>query len=113
MLSAPAFGSYNNWLITLTSTLIISDITKTEYSNCCITHCFEENTWKGNIASHGTQFDIALENYALRAQHTDKYLIGNHFTVTAYYCQGQRQTGGQAGSSIQDQMLRLPGFLHW
>ena len=58
--------------ITLTSTLIISDITKTEYSNCCITHCFEENTWKGNVASHGTQFDIALENHALRAQHTDK-----------------------------------------
>ena len=72
MFSAPAFGSYNNWLITLTSTLIISDITKTEYSNCCITHCFEENTWKGYIASHGTQFEIALENHELRAQHTDK-----------------------------------------
>ena len=27
--------------------------------------------------------------------------------------QGQRQTGGRTGSSIQDQMLRLPGFLHW
>ena len=26
---------------------------------------------------------------------------------------GKRQTGGQTGSSIQDQMLRLPGFLHW
>ena len=37
----------------------------------------------------------------------------NHFTATAYLCQGQRQTGGQTGSSIQDQMLRLPGFLHW
>ena len=24
-----------------------------------------------------------------------------------------RQTGRQIGSSIQDQMLRLPGFLHW
>ena len=27
--------------------------------------------------------------------------------------QGQRQTGGPTGSSIQDQMLRLPGYLHW
>ena len=26
---------------------------------------------------------------------------------------GQRQTGGQTGSSIQDKMLRLPGLLHW
>ena len=27
--------------------------------------------------------------------------------------QRQRQTGGQTGNSIQGQMLRLPGFLHW
>ena len=32
-------------------------------------------------------------------------------TVPTEY-QGQRQTGGQTGSSIQDQMLRLPGFLN-
>ena len=37
----------------------------------------------------------------------------NHFTTTAYLCQGQRQTGRQTGSSIQDQMLRLPRYLHW
>ena len=30
-------------LITLTETLIIPDITKTETNNCFITHCFEEN----------------------------------------------------------------------
>ena len=24
-----------------------------------------------------------------------------------------RQTGGQTGSSVQDQMLQLTGFLHW
>ena len=30
-------------LITLTETLIIPDITKTESNNCFITHCFEEN----------------------------------------------------------------------
>ena len=36
----------------------------------------------------------------------------NHFTTTTLQCQGQRQTGGQTGSSIQGQMLRLPGYLH-
>ena len=36
----------------------------------------------------------------------------NHFKTTTYKCQGQRQTGGQTGSSIQDQMPRLPGYLH-
>ena len=30
-------------LITLTETLIISDITKTESNNCFIIHCFKEN----------------------------------------------------------------------
>ena len=30
-------------LITLTETLIIPDITKTECNTCFITHCFEEN----------------------------------------------------------------------
>ena len=30
-------------LITLTETLIIPDITKTESNNCFIIHCFEEN----------------------------------------------------------------------
>ena len=30
-------------LITLTETLIIPDITKTESNNCFITHCLEEN----------------------------------------------------------------------
>ena len=30
-------------LITLTETLIIPDITKTESNNCFIVHCFEEN----------------------------------------------------------------------
>ena len=37
----------------------------------------------------------------------------NHLTTTAHECQRQRQTGGQKGSSIQDQMLRLPGYLLW
>ena len=33
-------------LITLTSTLITLDITKTECKNCFITHCFKENNEK-------------------------------------------------------------------
>ena len=35
-------------------------------------------------------------------------LLGETLTVTLI----QRQPGEQTGSSIQDQMLRLPGFLH-
>ena len=37
-------------LITLTETLIIPDITKTESNNCFIKHCFEENNDKRIIA---------------------------------------------------------------
>ena len=33
-------------LITLTETLLIPDITKTEFNNCFIIHCFEENNDK-------------------------------------------------------------------
>ena len=74
-------------LITLTETLIISDITKTESNNCFIIHCFKQITT--NALSHRTQFifntpcsyfavrelDIALGNHALRAQPTDYSLI--------------------------------------
>ena len=38
-------------LMTLTETLIISNITKTESNNCFIIHCFKENKDKHNIAS--------------------------------------------------------------
>ena len=37
-------------------------------------------------------------------------VVMHHLTLLAGIW---RQTGGQTGSSIQDQMLRLPGFLHW
>ena len=37
-------------LITLTETLIIKDITKTESNNCFIVHCFEENSDKHTVA---------------------------------------------------------------
>ena len=39
-----------NVMITLTKTLIISDITKTECNNCFIIHCFEGNNDKRIIA---------------------------------------------------------------
>ena len=50
-------------LITLTSTSIISDITKTVSNNCFIIHCFEENNDKHKR--------IVLGNHALRAQPTN------------------------------------------
>ena len=77
-------------LITLTETLIIPDITKTESNNCFIIHCFEENNDKRIIAAITVYFqtlknvqlsdkqifiDIALGNHALRAQPTDNSLI--------------------------------------
>ena len=37
-------------LMTLTETLIISDITKTESNNCFIIHCFKESKDKHNFA---------------------------------------------------------------
>ena len=69
-------------LITLTETLIISDITKTESRNCFIihVHCFKENNDKCIIAPNTVYFqqamflrelDIALGNHALRAQPVD------------------------------------------
>jgi len=71
-------------LITLTETLIISDITKTESHNCFIIHCFKENNDKRIIARNTVYFrqamflcelDIALGNHALRAQPKDYSLI--------------------------------------
>ena len=81
-------------LITLTETLIIPDITKTESNNSFIIHCFEENNDKRIIAAITVYFqtrhsyfavreldiavrplDIALGNHALRAQPTDYSLI--------------------------------------
>ena len=38
-------------------------------------------------------------------QHTCYTQTDNHFMTTSYQCQGQRQTRGQTGSSIQYQML--------
>ena len=71
------------WLITLTSTLIIADITKTESNNCFSIHCFDENNDKRIIAAitvyfqtlKNVQLDIALGNRAMRAQPTDYSLI--------------------------------------
>ena len=49
-------GSRRLRLITLTETLIISDITKTESHNCFIIHCFEENNDKRIIALNTVHF---------------------------------------------------------
>ena len=69
-------GSRRLRLITLTETLIIPDITKTESNNCFIIHCFEENNDKGIMAAITVFFKhIALGNHALRAQPTDYSLI--------------------------------------
>ena len=43
-------------LITLTETLIISDITKTESNNCFIIHCFKENNYKSIITTNTVYF---------------------------------------------------------
>ena len=48
-------------LITLTETLIISDITKTESNNCFIIHCFKGNNDKRIIA-----LNIRLAMFLLR-----------------------------------------------
>ena len=72
-------------LITLTETLIISDITKAESHIFFIyIHCFKENNDKPIIAPNTVYYrramfvrelDIALGNHALRAQPTDCSLI--------------------------------------
>ena len=51
-------------LITLTETLIIPDITKTESNNCFIIHCFEENSDKRIIAQITVYFET-LKNVQL------------------------------------------------
>ena len=58
--------------VTLTETLIISDITKTESNNCFMIHCFKANNDKCIIALNTTcsyfavhELDIALGNHAL------------------------------------------------
>ena len=51
-------------LITLTETLIIPDITKTESDNCFIIHCFEENNDKRIIAAITVYFQT-LKNVQL------------------------------------------------
>ena len=51
-------------LITLTETLIIPNITKTESNNCFIIHCFEENSDKRIIAAITVYFQT-LKNVQL------------------------------------------------
>jgi len=71
-------------LITLTETLIISDITKTKSHNCFIIYCFKENNDKRIIALNTVYFQQAMflrelsivpGNHALRTQPPDYSLI--------------------------------------
>ena len=71
-------------LTTLTETLIISDITKTESHNCFIIHCYNENNDKRIITLNTVYFrqamflrdlDIAFGNHALGVRPTDYSLI--------------------------------------
>ena len=55
-------------LITLTETLIIPDITKTESNNCFIIHCFEEHNGKRIIAAITVYFQT-LKNVQLSDKH--------------------------------------------
>ena len=45
-------------LVTLTETLIISDIAKTESNNCFIIHCFKANNGKRIIAPNTVYFRL-------------------------------------------------------
>ena len=71
-------------LITLTETLIIPDITKTESNNCFIIQAILIffiieailTSLSANLTlQSGRALDIALRNHALRAQPTDYSLI--------------------------------------
>ena len=61
-------------LITLTETLIIPDITKTESNNCFIIHCFEENNDKRIIAVITVSFQT-LKNVQLSDEQILKFLL--------------------------------------
>ena len=52
-------------LITLTETLIISDITKTESNNCFIIHCFKANNDKRIIAPNTFIFDTPCSYFTV------------------------------------------------
>ena len=60
-------------LITLTETLIIPDITKTESNNCFIIHCFEENNDKRII--------VAITEAILSSLSANLTLLSMHLTL--------------------------------
>ena len=62
--------------------------------------------------SRGTSETIAriLQPYNIRAAHKPITTLRRLLTTE---CQGQRQAGGQTGSSIQDQMLRLRLYVEY
>ena len=63
------------------------------------------------LAPHDPRHLWNYRTYITTLQYTCCTQTCNHFTTTSYKCQGQGKTRGQTGSSIFDQMLRLPGYL--
>ena len=64
-------------LITLTSTLIIPDITKTESNNCFIIHCFKENKDRPTVEETNQRADFAVCKMPLTARELE-IALGNH-----------------------------------
>ena len=64
-------------LITLTETLIILDITKTESNNCFVIHCFEENNDKRIIAA----ITVYFQTLNLEIMHCVRSLQIIHLSV--------------------------------
>ena len=69
-------------LITLTETLIIPDMTKTESNNCFIIHCFEENNEKRIIAlPHKKISTLRLIPFCRRLQNSRFRKAGSAISV--------------------------------
>ena len=62
------------------------------------------------IKEQEADVDSPTDSTAL--QHPCSSQTDYHFTTTTDESKGQRQTELQTGSSLQDQMLRLPGHLY-
>ena len=63
-------------LITLTETLIISDITKTESNNCCIIHCL-----KANKTHYRTEHSLFSTRHVLTSLSLNLTLLSVNLTL--------------------------------
>jgi len=61
-----------------------------------------------------SELDLLTDSTALQHScNSQTYKSYNYVTTLADQRERQGRTQQQTGSSLQDQMLRLPGFLHW